>query len=146
MKRVSAIIVATLIATLAICVVVGCGSQSASSSAAKQTPEEIVAELKGAIANQPEFKSVTLTEVSISTFKNAATTEGSASGEVASSEAASSKAASSEAASSESAAAEDPVDANAIKSKTVVKFEELAAELDMTDEYQETSGSQNEVR
>ena len=83
MKRVSAIIVATLIATLAICVVAGCGSQSASSSAAKQTPEEIIAELKGAIANQPEFKSVTLTEVSISTFKNAATTEGSASVETA---------------------------------------------------------------
>lgn len=146
MKRVSAIIVATLIATLAICVVVGCGSQSASSSAAKQTPEEIVAELKGAISNQPEFKSVTLTEVSISTFKDAAATEGSASGEVASSEAASSKAASSEAASSESAAAEDPVDANAIKSKPVVKFEQFAAELDVTDEYQEIGESQNEVR
>ncbi|MBQ2681577.1 MAG: hypothetical protein IJF97_06545 [Eggerthellaceae bacterium] len=146
MKRVSAIIVATLIATLAICVVVGCGSQSASSSAAKQTPEEIVAELKGAISNQPEFKSVTLTEVSISTFKDAAATEGSASGEAASSEAASSKAASSEAASSESAAAEDPVDANAIKSKPVVKFEQFAAELDVTDEYQEIGESQNEVR
>ena len=124
MKRVSAIIVATLIATLAICVVAGCSGQSASSSAAKQTPEEIIAELKGAIANQPEFKSVTLTEVSISTFKNAATTEGGASGE-----AASSKAASSEAASSESAAAEDPVDANAIKSKTVVKFDESGEAL-----------------
>ena len=129
MKRVSAIIVATLIATLAICVVAGCSGQSASSSAAKQTPEEIIAELKGAIANQPEFKSVTLTEVSISTFKNAATTEGSASGEAATSEAASSKAASSKAASSESAAAEDPVDANAIKSKTVVKFDESGEAL-----------------
>ena len=129
MKRVSAIIVATLIATLAICVVAGCSGQSASSSAAKQTPEEIIAELKGAIANQPEFKSVTLTEVSISTFKDAAATEGSASGEAASSEAASSKAASSEAASSESAAAEDPVDANAIKSKTVVKFDESGEAL-----------------
>lgn len=107
----------------------------------KHVREQIIAELKGAIANQPEFKSVTLTEVSISTFKNAATTEGSASGE-----AASSKAASSEAASSESAAAEDPVDANAIKSKTVVKFEQFAAELDVTDEYQETGESQNEVR
>lgn len=107
----------------------------------KRVHEEIVAELKGAISNQPEFKSVTLTEVSISTFKDAAATEGSASGE-----AASSKAASSEAASSESAAAEDPVDANAIKSKTVVKFEQLAAELDVTDEYQEIGESQNEVR
>ena len=112
----------------------------------KHVREQIIAELKGAIANQPEFNSVTLTEVSISTFKNAATTEGSASGEAASSEAASSKAASSKAASSESAAAEDPVDANAIKSKTVVKFEQLAAELDVTDEYQETGESQNEVR
>lgn len=112
----------------------------------KHVREQIIAELKGAIANQPEFKSVTLTEVSISTFKDAAATEGSASGEAASSEAASSKAASSEAASSESAAAEDPVDANAIKSKTVVKFEQLAAELDVTDEYQETGESQNEVR
>ena len=129
MKRVSAIIVATLIATLAICVVAGCSGQSASSSAAKQTPEEIIAELKGAIANQPEFKSVTLTEVSISTFKDAAATEGSASGEAASSEAASSKAASSKAASSESAAAEDPDDANAIKSKTGVKFDESGEAL-----------------
>ena len=80
MKRTTLIIVAALVAALAACALAGCGSQSASSSAAvsgsasasaasesasasaaaEPSQEELVAELKDALANAPAYKSVTI--------------------------------------------------------------------------------------
>lgn len=132
MKRMTAIIVAALAATLAVCALTGCGSQPASSasasasssasasaasasSAAAQSQDEIIAELKAAIAGTPAFKSVTVAEEDEAAFKVDAE---------ASADSSSASAASSEAASSESAAAEAATEeANTITSKAVYKFD-----------------------
>ena len=154
MKRLTICIVAALAAALAVCAIAGCSSQSASSASSAsaassassassaQSQEEITAELKNAIANEPEFKSVTVTQTTEAIFKadtESATSESSAaasesaaaSSEAASSEAASSEAASSAAASSEAAsnAAADEASANVIASKAVYQFDASGDEL-----------------
>ena len=129
MKRITMCVAAALVAALAAGTMAGCGSQpaasasgsgsasassasgSASASAvAEQSQDEIIAELKGALKNVPKFKSVTVTEDSISTLSNVAdATETS----------------SSEAASSSSAAAEEAgAESDSIAARTVYKFDE----------------------
>lgn len=78
MKRLSILVVAALVAALAAVTMVGCGGQQASSSsasdaasastAAAQTQEELIAEFKDAVANAPEFKSVTIAAEDTATF------------------------------------------------------------------------------
>ena len=70
MKRTTMYIVLALAAALAMGLMAGCSSQPASSSSAgdsasaatEQTQEQVIAELKDALANVPEYKSVTITE------------------------------------------------------------------------------------
>ena len=132
MKRV-AILATTLLATALMAVaLVGCGGQASSSAssasasdsasasaAAEQSQDEIIAELKDALANEPEYKSVTLTE----------TTKAIPLGEAEEADDASS-----EAASSESADSEEPSSDDAIESTTVYKFDASGEKLktDMT--------------
>lgn len=125
MKRMTLVIVAALAAALAVFAIAGCSSQSASSAstsgstsasaASEQSQEEIIAELKGAIANAPAYKSVTITVGESSTVTDKAEAAEDDSSE---------SAASSEAASSESAAADDAdTEYEAIEAKTVYKFD-----------------------
>ena len=139
MKRITSIVAAALVAALAAGAVAGCSSQpassatasgsaSASASAAEQSQDAIIAELKSAVANEPAYKSVTLTELSKATFFNvpeAVETDASASSDSADSEAA----ASGEAASSESASADEATSDETIESKAVYKFDESGDKL-----------------
>ena len=68
MKRVALCVVAALVVVLTVGVMAGCSSQS--TSTAEQSQDEIIAELKDAISNPPTYKSVTVTEVTESTFEN----------------------------------------------------------------------------
>ena len=133
MKRMAILATTLLAAALMAIALVGCGGQasssassasasgSASASASAQSQDEIIADLKDALANEPAYKSVTLTEVTKATFKIEAEADESAS---------------SEAASSESAASEEPSSDNTIESTTVYKFDASGEKLktDMTAE------------
>ena len=66
-----------LAAALALSAMAGCGKQPeattsteapAAEAAAEQTQDEIIAELKDAIATAPSYKSVTVTESIVSTY------------------------------------------------------------------------------
>ena len=147
MKRATICVAAALVTALAAGMVAGCSSQPASSAsgsasgsassasasaesasaasassesasaASEQSNDEVLAELKDVSSKMPAFKSVTITDQTVSVLSNvseATTTDSSAS------------AASSEAASSESAAAESSASAESstIASTTVYKFDE----------------------
>lgn len=104
-------------------------SNSASASAASaESQNTLVAELKNALANEPAYKSVTLTEVTNAVSKGESGAAEEASNASASSEAASSEAASSEAV-SESAASEESSSGDSLGSKTVYKFDESGDKL-----------------
>ena len=66
MKRISILLAAALVAALSVFALVGCGGEAADSEpapeATEQTQEEIVAELKDAVANAPAFQSVTVND------------------------------------------------------------------------------------
>ena len=120
MKRMAMIVAAALVAALAGGMMAGCSSQPASSASgsdsasasasAEQSQDEVVAELKDALKNLPTFKSVTITEESLSTLTENTEAAGAESGE---------------AASSESAEAEEAdAESSSIASKTVYKFDE----------------------
>ena len=73
-KHLTMHVAAALVAALSVGAMTGCGNKApsddtAAPAAAEQTQEEIVAELKQAIANEPEYKSVTVTEKVIATPK-----------------------------------------------------------------------------
>lgn len=163
MKRITMLVAAAAVAALTMGVITGCSSQPASSAASasgsasasasaasseavEQSQDEIIAELKEAIAKAPTtYKSVTVTEEEMTWSTDeavsgeAASSEAADSGEAAASAVASSEAAvSSEAAASEAAASGDPMaDAEVLKSTSVYKFDasgdklktELTAEL-----------------
>ena len=147
MKRTTICVAAALVTALAAGMMAGCSSQPASSAsgsasgsassasasaesasaasassesasaASEQSNDEVLAELKDVSSKMPAFKSVTITDQTVSVLSNvseATTTDSSAS------------AASSEAASSESAAAESSASAESstIASTTVYKFDE----------------------
>ena len=147
MKRATICVAAALVTALAAGMVAGCSSQPASSAsgsasgsassasasaesasaasassesasaASEQSNDEVLAELKDVSSKMPAFKSVTITDQTVSVLSNvseATTTDSSAS------------AASSEAAASESAAAESSASAESstIASTTVYKFDE----------------------
>lgn len=131
MKRISLYITATIVAALAIVVLAGCSSQSASSTSASaassisasttsaQSQDEIIAELKDALANAPAYKSVTVTESLETTFMvddEAAAGDSSAS-------AASSEVSSSASATSSAAADEPSAEPEVIEAKSVYKFD-----------------------
>ena len=131
MKRISLYITATIVAALAIVVLAGCNSQPASSTSASaassisasttsaQSQDEIIAELKDALANAPAYKSVTVTEEMESIFM--ADDESAASGSSAS--AASSESSSSESATSSAAADGSSSEPEVIEVKSVYKFD-----------------------
>lgn len=130
MKRVSVIIAAVLSVALMVFVMAGCSGQPASSASASssasssasaasaQSQDEIIAELKAALANAPAYKSVTITEEMETTSTGDTGTS-----------------AESSSASTSSAASEE---SNTIKAATVYKFDmsgdklktSLEAELD----------------
>lgn len=131
MKRISLYITATIVAALAIVVLAGCNSQPASSTSASaassisasttsaQSQDEIIAELKDALANAPAYKSVTVTESLETTFMvddEAAAGDSSAS-------AASSEVSSSASATSSAAADEPSAEPEVIEVKSVYKFD-----------------------
>lgn len=134
MKRAGIFLVMSLAAVLAVGALAGCSNQQSSSAASSsaasassaQSHDEVVAELKNAVANQPAFKSVTVTEESAAFVKDAAeTATAGSSASAASSEAASSAsaAASESASAASSAASEASGEADAIRAKTVYKFD-----------------------
>lgn len=133
MKRTTILTTTLLAATLMAAPLVGCGGQTSSSatsastsdsataSTAEQSQDEIVAELKDAIASEPAYKTVTLTQLTEATPKGEADTA---------------EDASSDATSSANTTTDELSSSDTITSKTVYKFDASGDELktDMTGE------------
>lgn len=97
MKRTGLYVTAAIVAALSLGMMAGCSSQPASSAnassasasasaAAQKSQDEIIAELKDAVAKAPEYKSVTITEQDRSWLNSHAEAAGSGSSAAASSE------------------------------------------------------------
>lgn len=85
MKNIAILATTSLTAALMAASLVGCGGQASTTDTAaadseavattEQTQDQIIAELKDAIANEPTYKSVTLTEVTKSAAKGESTAD-----------------------------------------------------------------------